>query len=48
MAPGSQKCRGTMADLLNAPISTSTRPTLAARPVGGFAMRSDSRKLPPT
>ena len=32
IAPGSQKCIGTIADLDNAPIRTSTSPTLTAVP----------------
>ena len=43
IAPGSQKCIGTMADLDSAPMSTSTTATDAATPVGGAAINSESR-----
>ena len=46
IAPGSQKCSGTIADFDSAPTSTSTTPTDAASPVGGAAISSDSRKVP--
>ena len=39
MAPGSQKCSGTSADLLIAPTSSSATPTPATAPVGGAATR---------
>lgn len=43
MAPGSQKCMGTMADLLSAPTSTATTATPASHPRGALAMTSESR-----
>ena len=43
IAPGSQKCSGTIADLHSAPISTSATPIDTASPVGGLATSSDSR-----
>src|SRR6185437_925678 len=43
IAPGSQKCIGTIADFDSAPTSTRTIPTEAATPVGGAAISSDNR-----
>ena len=43
MAPGNQKCIGTIADLDSAPTSTRAIPTEAATPVGGAATSSESR-----
>lgn len=45
IAPGSQKCSGTTADLLSAPIRISTTATFTASPPGGCARasRSESR-----
>ena len=37
MAPGSQKWKGTSADLLRAPTSMSNAATVASAPVGGAA-----------
>ena len=43
IAPGSQKCSGTMADFASAPTRISTMAIDAARPDGGAAISSDSR-----
>ena len=47
IAPGSQKWNGTIADLLTAPIRTSTIATSTKMPLdGGCATRSESRYEP--
>ena len=43
IAPGSQKCSGTNADLLTAPSSSRHNATLVSSPVGGSAITSESR-----
>ncbi|MNW57048.1 hypothetical protein D3C74_348200 [compost metagenome] len=47
MAAGSQKCSGMSAALLAAPASRHTVAAVTAPPVGGSAMISERRKVPP-
>ncbi len=46
IAAGSQKCPGTIADLVSAPASTSITPATMAGPVPGEATTPDSSMLP--
>ena len=46
IAPGSQKWNGTSADLLSAPTSISSAPTVARVPVGGSANSSWRDSVP--
>ncbi|CPU65740.1 Uncharacterised protein [Mycobacteroides abscessus] len=47
IAAGSQKCSGMSADLLAAPTRRQTIAAVTAPPVGGAAMISDMRNVPP-
>ncbi len=47
MAPGSHEWNGYCADLVNAPTSTSTRPTVTVVPDGGSASTWLSSNVPP-
>jgi hypothetical protein len=47
IAPGSHEWNGYWADLVNAPTSTSTRPTVTGVPVGGSARTRLSWNDPP-